>query len=123
MTKQEFKEFCIENNLRYKKDACGDPISPSRKGLKTDQLYWTGSDEIGVYAERQSQKKFTFLKKRLVEEYGLRINQDADTDSTFIATKEQAIKVASYLGCAKNAVSQETRDKMSRLMKERLHND
>ena len=123
MTKQEFKEFCIENNLRYKKDACGDPISPSRKGLKTDQLYWTGSDEIGVYAERLSQKKFTFLKKKLVEEYGLRINQDADTDSTFIATKEQAIKVASYLGCAKNAVSQETRDKMSRLMKERLHND
>ena len=123
MTKQEFKEFCIENNLRYKKDACGDPISPSRKGLKTDQLYWTGSDEIGVYAERLSQKKFTFLKKRLVEEYGLRINQDADTDSTFIATKEQAIKVASYLGCAKNAVSQETRDKMSRLLKERLHND
>ena len=123
MTKQEFKEFCIENNLRYKKDACGDPISPSRKGLKTDQLYWTGSDEIGVYAARLSQKKFTFLKKRLVEEYGLRINQDADTDSTFIATKEQAIKVASYLGCAKNAVSQETRDKMSRLMKERLHND
>ena len=123
MTKQEFKEFCIENNLRYKKDACGDPVSPSRKGLKTDQLYWTGSDEIGVYAERLSQKKFTFLKKKLVEEYGLRINQDADTDSTFIATKEQAIKVASYLGCAKNAVSQETRDKMSRLLKERLHND
>ena len=123
MTKQEFKEFCIENNLRYKKDACGDPVSPSRKGLKTDQLYWTGTEEIGVYAERLSQKKFTFLKKRLVEEYGLRINQDADTDSTFIATKEQAIKVASYLGCAKNAVSQETRDKMSRLMKERLHND
>ena len=123
MTKQEFKEFCIENNLRYKKDACGDPVSPSRKGLKTDQLYWTGTEEIGVYAERLSQKKFTFLKKRLVEEYGLRINQDADTDSTFIATKEQAIKVASYLGCAKNAVSQETRDKMSRLLKERLHND
>jgi len=123
MTKEEFREYCNENNLRYKKDACGDPISPSRKGLKTDQLYWTGTEEIGVYAERLSQKKVTFWKKRLVEEYGLRINQDADTDSTFIATKEQAIKVASYLGCAKNAVSQETRDKMSRLMKERLHND
>jgi len=122
MTKQEFKEFCAENNLRYKKDACGDPISPSRKGLKTDQLYWTGSDGIGVYAERLSQKKFTFLKRRLMEDYGLRINQDGDTDSTFIATKEQAIKVASYLGCAKNTVSQGTRDKMSRLLKERLHN-
>ncbi len=46
MTKQEFKEFCNENNLRYKKDACGDPISPSRKGLKTDQIYWTGEDEL-----------------------------------------------------------------------------
>ena len=123
MTKQEFKEFCNENNLRYKKDGCGDPISPSRKGLKTDQIYWTGEEELGIYAERLTQKKFTFLKKKLVEEYGLKLNQDGDTDSTFTATKEQAIKVASFLGCAKNAVSQATRDKMSRLMKERLHSD
>ena len=123
MTKQEFKEFCIENNLRYKKDACGDPISPSRKGLKTDQIYWTGEEELGIYAERGTQKKFTFLKKKLVGEYGLRLNQEGDTDATFIATKEQALKVASLLGCAKNVVSQETRDKMSRLLKERLHND
>ena len=123
MTKQEFKEFCAENNLRYKKDACGDPISPSRKGLKTDQLYWTGDDELGVYAERLTQKKFTFLKKKLVEEYGLKLNQDGDTDSTFFATKEQALRVARLLGCAKNVVAQETRDKMSRLLKERLHND
>jgi hypothetical protein len=123
MTKDEYKQFCLDNNLRYKKDGCGDPISPSRKGLKTDQIYWTGEDELGVYAERETQKKFTFLKKKLVEEYGLKLNQDGDTDSTFTATKEQAIKVASFLGCAKNAVSQATRDKMSRLMKERLHSD
>lgn len=123
MTKEEYKQFCLDNNLRYKKDGCGDPISPSRKGLKTDQIYWTGDDELGVYAERLTQKKFTFLKKKLVEEYGLKLNQDGDTDSTFTATKEQAIKVASFLGCAKNAVSQATRDKMSRLMKERLHSD
>ena len=123
MTKDEYKQFCLDNNLRYKKDGCGDPISPSRKGLKTDQIYWTGEDELGVYAERETQKKFTFLKKKLVEEYGLKLNQDGDTDSTFTATKEQAIKVASFLGCAKNAVSQATRYKMSRLMKERLHSD
>jgi len=122
MTKQEFKEFCIENNLRYKKDGCGDPISPSRKGLKTDQIYWTGEQELGVYAERLTQKKFTFLKQKLVKEYGLRLNQDGDTDATFVATKEQALKVASFLGCAKNAGSQQTRDKMSRLLKERLYN-
>ena len=48
MTKQEFKQFCIDNNLRYKKDGCGDPISPSRKGLKTDQIYWTGEEELGI---------------------------------------------------------------------------
>ena len=123
MTKQEFKEFCIENNLRYKKDSCGDPVSPSRKGLKTDQIYWTGDNKIGVYAERLTQKKFTFLKKKLVDEYGLKLNQDGDTDSTFFATKEQALRVARLLGCAKNVVAQETRDKMSRLLKERLHND
>tara|TARA_Y100000114_G_scaffold87524_1_gene80925 strand:+ start:317 stop:688 length:372 start_codon:yes stop_codon:yes gene_type:complete len=122
MTKEEYKQFCLDNNLRYKKDGCGDPISPSRKGLKTDQLYWTGSEDIGVYAERATKKKFTFLKQKLIEQYGLRVHQDGDTDGTFIATKEQAVRVASFLGCAKNAVSQETRDKMSRLLKERLYN-
>ena len=122
MTKQEFKQFCEDNNLRYKKDGCGDPISPSRKGLKTDQIYWTGEEELGIYAERETQKKFTFLKQKLIREYGLRLNQEGDTDATFIATKEQALKVASFLGCAKNAVSQEARDKMSRLLKERLYN-
>lgn len=122
MTKQEFKQFCEDNNLRYKKDGCGDPISPSRKGLKTDQIYWTGEEELGIYAERETQKKFTFLKQKLMQQYGLRLHQDGDTDGTFIATKEQAVKVASFLGCAKNAVSQATRDKMSRLLKERLHN-
>ena len=122
MTKEEYKQFCLDNNLRYTKDGCGDPISPSRKGLKTDQLYWTGSEDIGVYAERETKKKFTFLKQKLVEQYGLRLHQEGDTDGTFIATKEQAIRVASFLGCAKNAVSQETRDKMSRLLKERLYN-
>ena len=91
--------------------------------MKTDQIYWTGDDKIGVYAERLTQKKFTFLKKKLVDEYGLKLNQDGDTDSTFFATKEQALRVARLLGCAKNVVAQETRDKMSRLMKERMHND
>lgn len=123
MTKQEFKQFCEDNNLRYKKDGCGDPICPSRKGLKTDQLYWTGTDEIGVYVERETQKKFTFLKQKLVAHYGLRPHQDGDTDGTFYATKEQAVNVASFLGCAKNAISQATRDKMSRLLKERLYSD
>ena len=120
MTKQEFKEFCAENNLRYKKDACGDPISPSRKGLKTDQLYWTGDDELGVYAERATQKKFTFLKNKILAA-GAQINQEGDTDSTFFATQEQALEIARLLGCAKNSVSKETRDKMSRLFKERMN--
>ena len=73
---------------------------------------------------REKQKRSLLsLKQKLVEQYGLRPHQDGDTDGTFIATKEQAIKVASFLGCAKNAVSQATRDKMSRLLKERLYSD
>tara|TARA_R110000796_G_scaffold28176_1_gene77264 strand:- start:3697 stop:4068 length:372 start_codon:yes stop_codon:yes gene_type:complete len=120
MTKEEFREYCNENNLRYKKDACGDPISPSRRGLKTDQLYWTGTKEIGIYAERATQKKFTFLKNKILAT-GAQINQDGDTDSTFFATQEQALEIARLLGCAKNSVSKETRDKMSRLFKERMN--
>jgi hypothetical protein len=65
MTKDEYKQFCLDNNLRYKKDGCGDPISPSRKGLKTDQIYWTGEDELGVYAERLDTEEVYFLKEEV----------------------------------------------------------
>ena len=92
----------------------------SRRGLKTDQLYWTGTKEIGIYAERATQKKFTFLKNKILAT-GAQINQDGDTDSTFFATQEQALEIARLLGCAKNSVSKETRDKMSRLFKERMN--
>ncbi len=122
MTKNDFKEYCEENNLRYKKDACGDPISPSRRGSKNDQLYWTGTDQIGIYAERETKKKFTFLKKKLLEA-GAQPNQDGDTDGTFMASKSDALAIAKILGCVKNRMSQETRDKMSTLLKERWYND
>lgn len=122
MTKDEFKQFCLENNLRYKKDECGDPISPSRRGLKTDQLYWTGTNDIGVYAERATKKKFTFLKKKILDT-GARMNQDGDLDGTFHVTKDQALKIAQVLGCFKNNMSEESRDKMSKLAKERWYSD
>ncbi len=122
MTKNEFREYCEKNNLRYKKDACGDPISPSRRGAKNDQLYWTGTDEIGVYAERETKKKFTFLKQKLLKA-GARLNQDGDTDGTFVVSQSDAIAIAKILGCAKNKMSEETREKMSTLLKERWYND
>ena len=122
MTKEEFKQFCNENNLRYKKDECGDPISPSRRGLKTDQLYWTGTKEIGVYAERGTKKKFTFLKKKILD-IGAHVNQDGDCDGTFHVTRDQALKIAKLLGCFKNNLSEKSREKMSNLAKERWYSD
>mgnify|MGYP003643599558 CR=1 FL=1 len=122
MTKDEFRAYCEENNLRYKKDTCGDPISPSRRGLKNDQLYWTGTEEIGVYAERETKKKFTFLKQKLLEA-GARPNQDGDTDGTFMVSQSDALLIAKILGCFKNAMPEETRDKMSRLLKERWYGE
>jgi hypothetical protein len=122
MTKNEFKEYCEKNNLRYKKDSCGDPISPSRRGAKNDQLYWTGTEEIGIYAERETKKKFTFLKKKLFDA-GAKPNQDGDTDGTFMASQSDALVIAKILGCAKNAMTKETREKMSTLLKERWYND
>jgi hypothetical protein len=71
MNKKEFKQFCEDNNLRYKKDACGD-------------------SHIGVYVERETKKKFTFLKQKLVSEYGLRLHQEGDTDGTFCAYTKKA---------------------------------
>ena len=67
--------------------------------------------------ERQTKKKFTFLKQKLIEQYGLRLTKMVIL-TEHLCNKEQAVKVVSFLGCAMNAVSQATRDKMSRLLKE-----
>ncbi len=116
-TKKRFKEFCEKKNLRYKLDACGDPISPTRRRVVDDHLYWIDDNtKIGVYIHRDSKLKFTRTKNKLIS-LGCELNQDGDFDGTFFITYKKAMRTARYLGVAKNKFSAEKRKAARERMK------
>ena len=64
---RNFKEICTEFNLRIKRNDAGEPISPTRKRTNPyDHLYDLHNGKIGVHISRESPKKYTFAKKKLV---------------------------------------------------------
>ena len=108
-TKRIFRNICKENNLRYKLDDCGDPISPTRKRKFRDHLYWDGSvGKVGVFVERETITKYNHIKKKLLS-IGCKVNQDGDNEGTFYIENENVLKVAKLLGTTKNKVSEEKR--------------
>jgi hypothetical protein len=116
-TKKKFKQFCLDKNLRYKLDDCNDPISPTRKRVVDDHLYWIDHPtKIGVYIQRDSKLKFTRTKTKLIS-LGCVLNQDGDYDGTFFVTYKKAMRTARYLGVAKNKFSTEKRKAARERMK------
>ena len=108
-TKRIFRNICKENNLRYKLDESGNPISPTRKRKFDDHLYWDGHvDKIGVYVERETNTKYNHIKKKLLS-VGCEVNQDGDNEGTFYIAKENVLVVAKLLGTTKNEISEEKR--------------
>ena len=63
-TKKEYKKFCEDNHLRYSMDECYNPISPTKRRSYQDHLYWTGTEDIGVFVERESRAKYKHLKEK-----------------------------------------------------------
>ena len=121
LTKKEYKKFCEDNHLRYAMDDCNNPISPTKRRSYKDNLYWTGGNEIGVYVERESRAKYKHLKEKLIR-LGCEINQDGDTEGTFLITQNKVSDVAQLIRAKKNNVSDEIRKKMSERMAARWNN-
>ena len=117
-TKKEYKQFCEDNHLRYSMDDCYNPISPTKRRSYQDHLYWTGTENIGVFVERESKAKYKHLKEKLIR-LGCELNQDGDTEGTFYISRNKVSDVAQLIRAKKNNVSVEIRKKMSERMSKR----
>ena len=121
-TKKEYKQFCEDNHLRYSMDDCYNPISPTKRRSYQDHLYWTGTENIGVFVERESKAKYKHLKEKLIR-LGCELNQDGDTEGTFYISRDKVSDVAQLIRAKKNNVSDEIRKKMSDRMAARWSNE
>ena len=102
---RNFKEICTEFNVRSKRNDAGEPISPTRKRTNPyDHLYDLHNGKIGVHISRESSKKYTFAKKKLVS-LGCKPIQDGDMEGNFSVTRTHLGKVAEYLACRKKKVN------------------
>jgi len=115
-SKTKFKQFCEDNNLRYKLNEIGEPISPSRvRKFSNDHLWWTGLDNgmVGVSVSRPTETTYNKVKRKLLA-LGCILSQDGDTEGNFFASEADAIEVAKLLRTNKRKGS----SKRSQQMKE-----
>ena len=113
VSKKGYKLFCEENHLRYALEPGGNPISPTKRRLHDDHLYWTGGEKVGVYIERPTKTRYNNMKKKLLElGCEIEVMQDADIEGTFFIDPKDARRVAALIGATKNNVSEKNRQKM-----------
>lgn len=115
-SKSKFKQFCEENNLRYKLNENGEPISPSRvRKFSNDHLWWVGLDNglIGVSISRPTETTYHKIKSKLLS-LGCILSQDGDVEGNFFVSEKKAVKVAKLLHTNKRKGS----SKRSQQMKE-----
>ena len=69
----------------------------------------------------ESRAKYKHLKEKLIR-LGCEINQDGDTEGTFLISQNKVSDVAQLIRAKKNNVSEEIRKKMSERMAARWNN-
>jgi len=98
---RSFKKVCDKFNLRYKLNEAGEPISPTRKRVfPLDHLYDLHDGSVGVHISRDSKKKYTFIKNKLVK-LGCKLLQGGDLEGNFSVAKTNLLEVAKELSCVK----------------------
>tara|TARA_R100000808_G_C2154965_1_gene166517 strand:- start:4253 stop:4627 length:375 start_codon:yes stop_codon:yes gene_type:complete len=98
---KSFRAICEEFNLRYKLNDAGEPVSPTRKRVSPeDHLYDLRDGAVGVHISRETKKKYTFSKNKLVR-MGCSVIQDGDMEGNFSVSKECLLEVAKELSCVK----------------------
>ncbi len=114
-TKKDYKDFCDRSGIRYSLEEGANPISPTKRRKYDDHLYWTGTEEVGVWISRPTKTTYNNMKKRLLE-LGCTINQDGDCEGTFMIGEHKAYMVAALIGANKNNVSDQNKEKMRERM-------
>ena len=98
---RSFRRVCDEFNLRYKLNEAGEPISPTRKRVSPDDhLYDLHDGTVGVHVARQTKKKYTFMKNKLIK-LGCSLIQDGDLEGNFSIPTGKLLDVAKELSCVK----------------------
>ncbi len=116
-SKTKFKKFCEENNLRYKLNECGNPISPSRvRKFSDDHLWWVGLDDgmLGVAVRRPTETTYNKIKRKLLA-IGCTLSQDGDTEGNFFVSEKKAVKVAKLLHTNKRKGSAQRSKRMKEM--------
>jgi len=98
---RSFRKICDKFNLRYKLNEAGEPISPTRKRVSPfDHLYDLHDGCVGVHVSRETKKKYTFFKNKLIR-LGCEIIQDGETEGNFSVSQKDLLEVAKELSCVK----------------------
>ena len=96
-----FRAVCEKFNLRYKRNDAGEPTSPTRQRVfANDHLYDLHDGRIGVSVYRDTPKKYSFLKRKLLS-LGCVILQDGDMEGNFAVDHSHVLAVAQELSCVK----------------------
>jgi len=115
---RSFRSVCEEYNLRYKLNDAGEPISPTRRRVSPqDHLYDFQEGVVGVHICRDTKKKYTFSKKKLMS-LGCTIIQDGDSEGNFSIPRDMVLEVAKELSCVKK--NRTFSDEEKRAIRERL---
>ena len=98
---RSFRKVCDKFNLRYKLNEAGEPISPTRKRVPPlDHLYDLHNGSVGVHVSRETKKKYTFMKNKLLK-MGCKLIQDGDLEGNFSITQNRLLEIAKELSCVK----------------------
>ena len=98
---RSFRKVCDKFNLRYKLNEAGEPISPTRKRVSpVDHLYDLHNGSVGVHVSRETKKKYTFMKNKLLK-MGCKLIQDGDLEGNFSITQSRLLEIAKELSCVK----------------------
>jgi hypothetical protein len=98
---RSFRKVCDKFNLRYKLNEAGEPISPTRKRVSPlDHLYDLHNGSVGVHVSRETKKKYTFMKNKLLK-MGCKLIQDGDLEGNFSITQSRLLEIAKELSCVK----------------------
>ena len=98
---EKFKQFAKENRLRLKQGEDRFPIVASSSKYRGAHLYdGFGDDAVGLWVSRDTKKKFTFMKNRLIK-LGAVPHVLGDMEGTFKVAYEDVMRVANHLKMVK----------------------
>lgn len=102
---EKFREYCINNRLRYKLDEDREPIAPTRsKKNPKDHFFITYDGNVGVAIDRETARKYKFIRNKLIL-IGAKPMTEGDFEGNFsIKMDEQGVRLAKLLKIKKMAL-------------------